>query len=230
MKITCMIVEDEPASQDILKHYIADVPDLVLTHVCNHALDANDVLAKEPVQVMFLDVNMPKLSGINFYRSLQRPPLVIFTTAYPEYAIEGFEVDAVDYLVKPFPFERFLRAVNKLREKLQAPSASPSGNYILLNADKKLYKVRHTDIHFVEAFGDYVKVHLQEQVIIVHETMQGMQQQLPENLFARVHKSFIIALDHFQYIDGNTVIVGSKSIPIGQTYKNDFLNQIQRSY
>ena len=226
MKITCMIVEDEPASQDILKHYIADVPDLVLMRVCNHALDANEVLAKESVQVMFLDVNMPKLSGINFYKSLPRPPLVIFTTAYPEYAIDGFEVDAVDYLVKPFPFERFLRAVNKLREKLQAPSTPPSGNYILLNADKKLHKVKHTDIHFVEAFGDYIKVHLHDQVIIVHETMQGMQQQLPENLFARVHKSFIIALDHFQYIDGNTVIVGSRRVPIGQTYKNDFLKRI----
>jgi len=229
MKITCMIVEDEPASQDILKHYIADVPDLVLTGVCNHALEANEVLAKEPVQVMFLDVNMPKLSGINFYKSLQRPPLVIFTTAYPEYAIEGFEVDAVDYLVKPFPFERFLRAVNKLRDKLQAVSPSVSGNYILLNADKKLYKVKHGDIRFVEAFGDYVKVYLQDQLILVHETMQGMQQQLPESLFVRVHKSFIIALDHFQYIDGNMVIVGSKSIPIGQTYKNDFLKRIQGS-
>jgi DNA-binding LytR/AlgR family response regulator len=229
MKITCMIVEDEPASQDILKHYIADVPDLVLTHVCSHALNANDVLAKEPVQVMFLDVNMPKLSGINFYKSLQRPPLVIFTTAYPEYAIEGFEVDAVDYLVKPFPFERFLRAVNKLRDKLQPTSPSVSDNYILLNADKKLYKVKHADVRFVEAFGDYVKVYLQSQVIIVHETMQGIQQQLPECLFARVHKSFIIALDHFQYIDGNTVMVASRSIPIGQIYRSDFLKRIQRS-
>lgn len=227
MKITCMIVEDEPASQEILKHYIADVPDLVLTSICNHALDANKVLASEPVQVIFLDVNMPKLSGINFYKSLQRPPLVIFTTAYPEYAIQGFEVDAVDYLVKPFPFERFLRAVNKLHDKLQTPPAPLSVNYILLNADKKLYKVKHTDIRFVEAFGDYVKVHLPDQVIIVHETMQGIQQQLPGDLFARVHKSFIIALDHFQYIDGNTVIVASRSIPIGQTYKNEFLKRIQ---
>jgi DNA-binding LytR/AlgR family response regulator len=194
-----MIVEDEPASQEILKHYIADIPDLALTCICNHALDANKVLASEPVQVMFLDVNMPKLSGIKFYKSLQRPPLVIFTTAYPEYAIEGFEVDAVDYLV----------------------------NYILLNADKKLYKVKYKDIRFVEAFGDYIKVHLPDQVIIVHETMQGMQQQLPENLFVRVHKSFLISLEHFQYIDGNTVIIASRSIPIGQTYKNDFLKRIR---
>lgn len=227
MKITCMIVEDEPASQEILKHYIADVPDLVLTSVCNHALDANKVLASEPVQVMFLDVNMPKLSGINFYKSLQRPPLVIFTTAYPEYAIEGFEVDAVDYLVKPFPFERFLRAVNKLRDKLQAAAPPVPGNYIMLNADKKLYKIKYSDIHFVEALGDYVKVHLPGQVIIAHETMQSMQQQLPERLFARVHKSFIIGLDHFQYIDGNTVLVALKSIPIGQTYKNDFLRRMK---
>jgi DNA-binding LytR/AlgR family response regulator len=227
MKITCMIVEDEPASQEILKHYIADIPDLVLTCICNHALDANKVLASEPVQVMFLDVNMPKLSGIKFYKSLQRPPLVIFTTAYPEYAIEGFEVDAVDYLVKPFPFERFLRAVNKLRDKLQTASSSVTGNYILLNADKKLYKAKYKDIRFVEAFGDYLKVHLPDQVIIVHETMQGMQQQLPENLFVRVHKSFLISLEHFQYIDGNTVIVASRSIPIGQTYKNDFLKRIR---
>lgn len=222
-----MIVEDEPASQDILKHYIADVPDLVLTHVCNHALDANDVLTTESVQLMFLDVNMPKLSGINFYKSLQRPPLVIFTTAYPEYAIEGFEVDAVDYLVKPFPFERFLRAVNKLRDKLQTSVPPVSGNYIMLKADKKLYKVKYSDIHFVEAFGDYVKVHLPAQVIIVHETMQGMQQQLPERLFVRVHKSFIIALDHFQYMDGNMITVASKIIPIGQNYRNDFLKRVK---
>jgi DNA-binding LytR/AlgR family response regulator len=152
---------------------------------------------------------------------------VIFTTAYPEYAIEGFEVDAVDYLVKPFPFERFLRAVNKLRDKLQTASSSVTGNYILLNADKKLYKAKYKDIRFVEAFGDYLKVHLPDQVIIVHETMQGMQQQLPENLFVRVHKSFLISLEHFQYIDGNTVIVASRSIPIGQTYKNDFLKRIR---
>jgi DNA-binding LytR/AlgR family response regulator len=228
MKITCIIVEDEPASQEILKHYIADVPDLELIKVCHHALEANELIATQPVQVMFLDINMPRLSGISFYKSLQHPPHVIFTTAYPEYAIEGFEVNAIDYLVKPFPFERFLKAVNKLKEKLKSLSAQPSGNYILLTADKKLYKVKHEDILFVEALGDYIKVQLDDRTIVVHETMQSIQKQLPESLFVRVHKSFLISLDHFQYIDGNTVVVASKSIPIGQTYKSDFLLRIQK--
>lgn len=229
MKITCIIVEDEPASQDILKQYVAQVPDLELLKVCGHALEANEALTARQVQLMFLDINMPKLSGINFYRSLTNPPHVIFTTAYPEYAVDGFDLNAIDYLLKPFPFERFLKAVNKLKDKLQGrPVDQASGNYILLKADKKIYRVKLEDIHLLEAMGDYVKVHLGNKTIIVHDTLQGMQDQLPAHLFARVHKSFVISLERFEHIEGNMAIIASRPIPIGQSYRHSFMEQIQK--
>lgn len=229
MKITCIIVEDEPASQEILKQYVAGVPGLELLKVCDHALEANEVLSTLSVQLMFLDISMPRLSGIDFYRSLSNAPYVIFTTAYPEYAIEGFEVNAVDYLLKPFPFERFLKAVNKLKDKLHGPVVSQvPGNYILLKADKKIYRVRLEDICLIEAMGDYVKVLLDDKTIIVHETLQHMQDQLPASLFARVHKSYLISLERFEHIEGNRLLVASLLVPLGQTYKAGFLELIQK--
>ena len=227
MKVSCIIVEDEPASRDLLKQYIAQVPELELVGVCEHALEANEVLSRRAVALMFLDINMPGISGISFYRTLTNPPHVIFTTAYPEYAIDGFEVNASDYLVKPFPFERFLKAVNKVKAKL-GQGDHISDDYILLKADKRIYRIRLRDILFMEALGDYVKVHLTDKMIIVHETLQGMQDQLPGGLFTRVHKSYLISLEYFEHLDGNRVLVAAVPIPLGQTYKAAFLELIRR--
>lgn len=227
MKVSCIIVEDEPASRDLLKQYIAQVPELELVGVCEHALEANEVLSRRAVALMFLDINMPGISGISFYRTLTNPPHVIFTTAYPEYAIDGFEVNASDYLVKPFPFERFLKAVNKVKAKL-GQGDHISDDYILLKADKRIYRIRLRDILFMEAMGDYVKVHLTDKMIIVHETLQGMQDQLPGGLFTRVHKSYLISLEYFEHLDGNRVLVAAVPIPLGQTYKAAFLELIRR--
>jgi DNA-binding LytR/AlgR family response regulator len=225
-KITCIIVEDEPASQDILQAYIRDYPSLSLEAVCGNAIEANGVLLTRKVQLMFLDITMPKLSGLDFYRSLTDPPKVIFTTAYPQYAVDGFEVNAVDYLVKPFPFERFLKAMNKLRE-LTAP-ALPLEGCILLYADKKVHKVSFTDIFYAEAMGDYARVHTREKTIVVHTTLQKLLDQLPASAFFRIHKSYIISLQHFDYMEGNMAIVNSTTLPIGQTYRNDFLTLLQQ--
>ncbi|HYH57422.1 MAG TPA: response regulator transcription factor [Anseongella sp.] len=225
MKISCIIVEDEPASQDILKQYVARVARLELLRVCSHALEATEVLSRQEVQLMFLDINMPGISGIGFYKALTNPPHVIFTTAYSEYALEGFEVNAIDYLLKPFPFERFLKAVNKFQPD---STQDASGDYILLRADKKTCKIGLREILIIEAMGDYVKVHLPGKMIIVHETLQGIQLRLPAALFARVHKSYIISLERFEYLEGNMLRVASVSIPLGQTYKNSFLDLIQR--
>lgn len=226
-RITCMIVEDEPVSQEILKRYIADCPQLQLVAVCSNALEANERLRTGPVDLMFLDITMPKISGLDFYRSLSDPPEVIFTTAYPEYAVSGFEVNAVDYLVKPFPFDRFLKAVNRLQP---APGVGPpaSPGFILLQADKKMHKVNFDDILFIEAMGDYVKVHTIEKTIIVHFTLQKIQEQLPASAFFRVHKSYLVAVRRIDYLEGNMVIIHKTQIPIGQTYKNDFLNILQK--
>lgn len=226
-KITCMIVEDEPVSQDILKQYIADCPQLELVAVCSNALEANEKLRTEPVDLMFLDITMPKISGLDFYRSLSAPPDVIFTTAYPEYAVSGFEVNAVDYLVKPFPFDRFLKAVNRLQPAPET-SDSASPGFILLQADKKTHKVNFDDILFIEGMGDYVKVHLGEKTIVVHYTLQKIQEQLPASKFFRVHKSYLISLSRIDYLEGNMVVVHKMQIPIGQTYRSEFLSALQK--
>lgn len=225
-RITCMIVEDEPVSQEILKKYIADYPSLELVAVCNNAIEATGQLRKTTPDLMFLDITMPKVSGLDFYRSLSDPPYVIFTTAYPEFAVSGFEVNAVDYLVKPFPFERFLRAMNKV-ENILKPDAQ-SSDFILLQADKKIHKVNFEDIFFVEAMGDYVKVHGPEKTLIVHQTLQKLEDQLPINQFFRVHKSYLVSLNRIDYIEGNTVVVQQEQIPIGQTYRSDFFSRLQR--
>jgi DNA-binding LytR/AlgR family response regulator len=225
-KITCMIVEDEPVSQEILKRYIADCPQLQLVAVCSNAIESNERLRTGLVDLMFLDITMPKISGLDFYRSLSTPPDVIFTTAYPEYAVSGFEVNAVDYLVKPFPFERFLKAVNRLQRAFEAASASPG--FILLQADKKMHNVNFNDILFVEAMGDYVKVHTAEKTMMVHYTLQKMQEQLPASGFFRVHKSYLVSLPKIDYLEGNMVIIHKTQIPIGQTYRSEFLNVLQK--
>jgi DNA-binding LytR/AlgR family response regulator len=224
-----MIVEDEPASQDILKQYISDYPQLKLMATCNNAIEANEQLLVNPVDLLFLDITMPKISGLDFYRSLSEPPQVIFTTAYPEYAVDGFEVNAVDYLVKPFPFERFLKAVNKFQDQAKT-LATPSPDFILLQADKKMHRINYSDILFVEAMGDYVKVNTRDKTIVVHQTLQKMQNEMPGDKFFRVHKSYLISLQRIDYIEGNMVIINKVQIPIGQTYRTDFIAMLQKRH
>jgi len=231
MKIRCLIVDDEPLSQDVLKKYIGDSPVLELVGTCFDAFEANEVLCTNDIQIIFLDINMPKLSGIRFIRTLSNPPLVIFTTAYPEYAIEGFEVDAIDYLVKPFSYERFLKAVNKAVEKITfSQLKKPAGDgYMLLKSDKKVYKVDFRDICYMQSFGDYIKVFTTEKCIVIHDTFLKIQEQLPEEFFARVHKSYIIALDKIKYMEGNQVKIGDVLIPIGLIYKDNIHKLLRKN-
>lgn len=228
----CIIIEDEPLAQNVLKKYIGEQPALELLAVCNDALEAQSILTQQNIQLIFLDINLPKLSGINFIKTLIRPPLVIFTTAYPEFAVEGFELNAVDYLLKPFSFERFLKAVNKAFEKLKAsttqnndPGKTP---FIFLKADKKIHKVDLDSIYYVEAIGDYMKVVTDSGQLIINETMKKLQEKLPATSFVRIHKSFIISRNRIKYIEGNYVQVEDKSIPIGATYRNDVLASLNK--
>jgi DNA-binding LytR/AlgR family response regulator len=225
-------VEDEPLAQNILKKYIADHPSLELVATCNDALEAQAILNQQNIHLIFLDINLPKLSGINFIRSLVHVPLVIFTTAYPEFAVDGFELNAIDYLVKPFSFERFLKAVNKAMEKLNATGVQTNDasrtSFIFLKADKKIHKVDLGSVHYIEAVGDYMKVITDSGQLIVNETMKKLQEELPASLFIRVHKSFIISRNRIKYIEGNYVQVESKSIPIGATYRNEILASIDK--
>ncbi|MGB8192839.1 MAG: LytTR family DNA-binding domain-containing protein [Chitinophagaceae bacterium] len=226
----CLVIEDEPLAQQVLKKYIADHPMLQLVGVCNDALEAQQVLSNEKVPILFLDINLPKLSGINFLKSLPDPPAVIFTTAYPEYAVEGFDLNAIDYLMKPFSFERFLKAVNKAIEKLkQSNVQAPAENagFIFLKADKKVFRVNTADILFCEAVDDYVKVITTDEQYLVHSTLKKLLDELPSSNFIRVHKSYIIAKDKIRFFEGNYVKVGDRDIPIGASYKDDIYARLK---
>ena len=227
----CLIVEDEPLAQNILKKYIGDHPSLELVATCTDALEAQLILNKQPIHLIFLDINLPKLSGINFIKSLLQSPLIIFTTAYPEFAVEGFELNAVDYLLKPFSFERFLKAVNKVIEKLNnssLPKKEEIDAFIFFKSDKKIHKIDLESIHYIEAVGDYMKVITDSGQLLINETMKNLQEELPARSFIRVHKSFIISRVHIKYIEGNYIQVANKSIPIGATYRNDVLASIDK--
>jgi DNA-binding LytR/AlgR family response regulator len=235
MKLKCLVVDDEPLAREVLEQYIMDCPSLELIQVCSDAIEAGEYLRTGQADLIFLDINMPRLSGIRFVKTLTQPVLIIFTTAYPEFAAEGFESDAVDYLVKPFSFERFMKAVNKAVEldefrknKEQAINGHSCQNreFILLRADKKIYKINFSDILFFESTGDYIKVYSREKRLVIHETFKNLIVQLPEDQFIRVHKSYIVSLAGIRLLEGNQVDVTGHLIPIGSVYKEGLLEKL----
>ena len=220
--IQCMVVEDEPLAQNVLKKYIAEHPSLQLAAICEDALDAQLKLNQIQIGLIFLDINLPRLSGINFLKTLPRHPAVIFTTAYPEFAVEGFELDAVDYLIKPFSFERFLKAVNKVMAiKKDATNEQPTDESIFLKADKKVFRILIEDIMDLEALGDYVKVSTPRSQHMVNSSLKDLLAELPKEKFIRVHKSFAIAKNKISFLEGNYIRIGDKDIPIGATYREE---------
>ena len=229
MTLRCLIIDDEPSSQSVIKHFINDVPFLELVAVCNNAIDGLQALKTlNRIDLFFLDINMPKISGLTFYKSLQSPPSVIFTTAYPQYAVEGFEVNAVDYLLKPFSFDRFFTAVNKvldLKTNKQAPSSEP---FIMVKSNKVLHKILLNTLEYIEAFGDYVKLHRNDDFILTNSTFSNILSLLPESQFTRIHKSYAVNLDLINSVAGNRVTINSKTIPIGQTHKQAFLDKLEK--
>jgi DNA-binding LytR/AlgR family response regulator len=177
-------------------------------------------LKEHVVDVMFLDINMPGLSGLSLLRSLPNPPLVVFTTAYPEHAVEGFELEAIDYLLKPIAFERFVRAVQKAQQALDQRQTSVSPGVLMLKADKKLYRVPLDTILYIESIGDYVKVFTVTGCLVSKSTLKKIGRELKGQAFVRIHKSYICPLAQIQYLEGNRVRVGEKMLPVGQSYKD----------
>ena len=226
MQINCLVVDDEPLSQEVIIDYVNACPELVLKGVCKDAIQAGEILQKENVDLLFLDINMPKLSGISFVKTLKEPPLFIFITAYTEYAIEGFDVEAVDYLLKPVSFERFRVAVNRVIERFSVKNWASQSGHIMVRADKKSYKIDFVDIFYLEAQGDYVKFITAERSLLVHGTLKEMLEQLPANQFERVHKSYVISLTKVDYLEGNQVKVGDHKIPVSLSYRNQLLKKL----
>ncbi|MEN8157314.1 MAG: LytTR family DNA-binding domain-containing protein [Bacteroidota bacterium] len=223
---TCMIVDDEPLSRDILRRYIAEVKELELVAECPDAYEAIHQLGQQQVDILFLDINMPGLTGISMARSLSNAPLLIFTTAYPQFAVEGFELNALDYLVKPFSSERFMKAVNRALERLSSGNGDVfRPQKIMVKADKKLYAVETGNILFLEGQGDYIRIHLEDMKLMVHDTIKRFLESLPQEDFMRIHKSFVVNLKQIGFIEGNRVGVGSESIPVSPAYKEELLNR-----
>lgn len=226
MKINCIIIEDEPASRDVLRKFITEIPSLNLVEECKNAIEANVVLRENDIELIFLDVNMPLISGLDFYKALKEPPMVILTTAYSKYAVEGFEINAIDYLLKPFSFERFLKAVNKIFDLRESNFKENTTSTIVLKCDKKLYRISIDEIKYLQSIGDYVKVFYEDKSIIVHTTIKGLLEQLNTTKILRIHKSYAISLDKFEHIEGNSLSINGESLPIGSKYKNELLKKI----
>ena len=234
MKIRCLLVDDEPPALKVLQSYVAHISGLELAGVCSNAIEAIDVLHDKAVDVMFLDIKMPKIIGTQFLRSLSHPPKVIFVTAYREYAVEGFELDAVDYLVKPVSFERFLKAIDKLKrsgnqhvvEEERLYNHNPNA-FVYLKSDKVMQKIFIDDILYIESWKDYVKLFFTNgKHLLVKQTISAMESLLSEHKFLRVHRSFIISLDKISGYNNTCVKVDVSEIPIGRLYKQAVIGQL----
>lgn len=225
--IRCLIVDDEPLAREILGQYVSQSDELQLVGACKNANEVVELLQKESVDVLFLDIQMPGISGMALMKSLENPPLVVFTTAYDQYAVEGYEVSAVDYLLKPISPDRFKKAVEKVREMIQyKKSSSRDLNYMFIRADYQDIKVMFDDILYVEGLKDYVKVVTKEKRIITLTNIKGMLEKLPQDRFIRVHKSYIVAKDKVQTVKGTILTIDDKEIPIGLTFKDNFMKRM----
>lgn len=229
-KLRCIVVEDELPARRILEKYIADLSHLELVLCCSNAFEAASVLKEEKIDLIFLDIHLPKLSGINFVKTLSNPPSVIFTTAYPQYAIEGFELDAVDYLLKPFSFERFMKSVNKVETNAKAPmeQVSKEMDYVFIKTDKKIIRLDINELKYVESQSDYIRLVSEKGAIMVLQSLKYMEHLLSGNEFLRCHKSFIINLKYIDRITGNLIKIGDQEIPIGRHYKQDLMEAIEK--
>jgi DNA-binding LytR/AlgR family response regulator len=233
--IKCLLVDDEPPAREILRRYIDDISTLELAAECSNALQAFTVLQKEPIDLMFLDIRMPRMNGNDFLKSLRHPPKVIFTTAYPEYALEGYELDVVDYLLKPVPFDRFLKAVNKAfptgavpEEKMEVAGKKKQA-FVYFRIDRKMKKVMLDDILYIESMKDYIKLFTSEGMLITKQSISSVEEMLAGKEFARVHRSYIVSLNNIKGFTSELIEIGHTNIPIGKLYKSDAMKILQQA-
>ncbi len=235
MKIRCLIVDDEPLAINVIKKFLEQFPQAELVSTCENAMEAFTYVSNNPVDLLFLDINMPTINGLDFLKSLKSPPMVIITSAYRDYAVEGFELNVSDYLVKPISFQRFLKAMDKvsttIRERNKPEVAVHSNqdnskSFVFLKVDKKMVKVYLDEILYIESLKDYVRIRTVYEDLVTHQNLNSMAKILPDDNFLRIHKSYTIAVDKVKSIEGNCVEIATKLIPIGRNYRKQAKEQI----
>ena len=238
-----LIIDDEPLALDVLETYISKMPELNLVARCSNALEANELLRKNQIDLIFLDIQMPQISGVDFIKALPNPPLFIFTTAFSNYAVEGYELNAIDYLLKPISMDRFMKAVNKaseqfeLRNKEEASETGAPGvegiEFFFVKADKKLVKVKYDEILYIEGLKDYVIIRLEQGRVVTLQTMKSLEEKLPLSRFKRIHRSYIVSIDKIHAVDGTSVDVYEKGqikqLPIGKNYRDEILEIVNKN-
>lgn len=226
----CLAIDDEPLALDLLEDNIRKIPSLKLLQKCSNALEANEFIQREPVDLLLLDIQMPGLSGIQFIQGLSKKPLVIFITAYEKYALDGYNLDVVDYLLKPVPFDRFLKAVNKAQDKfsLRAPTSGVADDFLFVNSEYNLVRIDFNDIAYIEGLRDYVKIFLlsAQRPVITRLSMKSLEEKLPSHTFVRVHKSFIVSLNKITSIRKARISILKAQVPISEHFKDNIYNLI----
>jgi DNA-binding LytR/AlgR family response regulator len=234
-KIRCLIVDDEPPAREIIRRYIEQVPNVELVGECSNAMDALVQLQRKPIDLLFLDIRLPQLTGTDFLKTLRQPPKVIFTTAYQEYALEGYELDAVDYLLKPIRFDRFIKAINKafqLSGYKQMPEETPvienhqQESFVYFRAERKMVKIMLSDILYIESMKDYVKVVMTDGSLVTKQSITSVEAMLPAKSFIRCHRSFIVSLAHIKTFTAEVIEIGKTEIPIGKLYRHTALSKL----
>jgi DNA-binding LytR/AlgR family response regulator len=227
MKIKCIVTDDEPFARKGLQGYIEKVDFLELTGVCENAIELNSMLKQQEADVLFLDIEMPYMSGIELLKNLTNPPKVIFTTAYEKYAMEGYELEVLDYLLKPISFERFLKSANKIYDYFkQQQQGATAEDYFFVKADNKLEKISIADILFIEAMENYIAIYIKDRKIITHLTLKMIQERLPVADFVQPHKSYLVAMNKIDSIEGNVLHIAQFQVPVSKYQKEDLLMKV----
>lgn len=228
MKLNCLVIDDEPLARKGLREYIEEVEFLQLEGDYDSPLKAVERINVGDVHLLFLDIQMPKLSGLDFFRSLTQPPPVIFTTAFPQYALEGFEVAALDYLVKPVAFDRFLKASLKAKDfwELRRQNGPAATDYLFIKVDGKLVKIAYDEILYVEAVQNYVSVHTRDKKYLTYLTLHSLEEFLPADLFIKTHKSYLVAVSKIDSIDGACILIGNHVIPISRSLRDEVMEKL----
>lgn len=231
MKIKCLIVDDEPLAINVIRRHLGSFEEFEVVDCCNDAMQAFQVLKKKDIHLMFLDINMPELSGIDFIKGLDTKPLVVITTAYREFAVESFELDVFDYLVKPIALPRFVKTMDKAMEYFRLLNSQPSkhkenNDYLFIKVDKKMVKVFFSDILYIESLKDYVRVVTQYENFITHHNLRSISKSLPADKFIRIHRSYTVAIEKIRSLEGNNVGIQDKMLPIGRNYQKEIKKHI----